>query len=154
MEVNRENMCIIFLDSGVIDDHLPNNVLDSLKKVKVQCMNIPNMYKKDEIQAIRKQQAKLRSGIRKGKVNSSLDTGNRYIFMDTGLQTLTEVDHEVDSAISSQKKRLSGPTEGHAPDGNRHSRAAGLRLDLNSHGKERRASDLRLPGDNPSETAM
>ena len=34
VEVDRENMCIISLASGVINDHLPNNVLSALTSVK------------------------------------------------------------------------------------------------------------------------
>lgn len=80
MEVNRENMCIIFLDSGVVDDHLPTSVLDSLKKVKAQCMNTINTYSKQEIQDIRTQQAEFRLGIHKARENSSKED-KQFIFM-------------------------------------------------------------------------
>lgn len=40
MEVDRENMCVLFLDRGVLDDHLPNNVLNALKLVKKKKKNM------------------------------------------------------------------------------------------------------------------
>ena len=34
MEVNRENMCVILIGNGMVDDHLPNHVLSALKACK------------------------------------------------------------------------------------------------------------------------
>ena len=31
MEVNRENLCVILMDNGVVEDHLPNHVLSALQ---------------------------------------------------------------------------------------------------------------------------
>jgi len=38
-EICNEDLCVITVDRGTIDDHLPNNVLNALKRCKQQFMD-------------------------------------------------------------------------------------------------------------------
>lgn len=49
MEVNRENMCVILIDEGMVDDHLPNHVLSALQACEANFMSSPQIYKSKEI---------------------------------------------------------------------------------------------------------
>lgn len=68
VEVNRENMCVILIDNGVVDDHLPNHVLSSLKSCKTCFMDSPRTYDRDAIREMREQREHLLSGIRRLKL--------------------------------------------------------------------------------------
>lgn len=55
-EVNRENLCVILIDKGILEDHLPNHVLDALKHCKCKFMNSPETYNRDAIAEERERQ--------------------------------------------------------------------------------------------------
>jgi hypothetical protein len=84
MEVNRENMCVILIDKGVVDDHLPNHVLHALKTCKTRFMSSPGTYDRETIQKLRDERKQLLSHIRLLKLAHETSTDgnpNKRFFM-------------------------------------------------------------------------
>ena len=79
VEVNRENMCVILIDNGVVDDHLPNHVLSALKSCKTSLMNSPRTYDREAIRDMREKREQLLSGIRVLKLaHENSSEGNKF----------------------------------------------------------------------------
>ncbi len=72
-ETNRENLCVILMDEGVVDDHLPNHVLNALKTCKTRLVDSLETYDSEAIKKIREQQVELLCRIPRG--NKSRGTG-------------------------------------------------------------------------------
>ena len=49
--LRNEDLCMILIDRGVVEDHLPNHVLDSLVQFKQQCL--AQHYKEEEVERLR-----------------------------------------------------------------------------------------------------
>lgn len=84
MEVNRENMCVILIDHGVVDDHLPNHVLSALKTCKTRFMSSPKTYNRQAIEEMREKREQLLYGIRQLKLaheNSAEDNPEKKFFV-------------------------------------------------------------------------
>lgn len=80
MEVNRENMCVILVDEGMVDDHLPNHVLGALRDCKTRFMSSPETYDSEEIKELRKRNEHLLCTIRRVKPDKPVhrDTGFQF----------------------------------------------------------------------------
>ncbi len=94
-EVYRENLCVILVGDGMVDDHLPNNVLSALKAFKSEC---GVAFKEDEIKRQRKQQESLRHKIRGVPPASRVNQTDGFIFVNT-------------SAATSPTSSVSSPTD-------------------------------------------
>lgn len=64
MEVNRENLSVILIDHGVVDNHLPNNVLKAIKTFKTRFMSSPETYNREAIEEMRERRENLLRNIR------------------------------------------------------------------------------------------
>lgn len=73
MEVNRENMCVILMAKGVVDDHLPNHILRAIKSCKTYFMDSPRTYNREAIQEITEKREKLAHATR--RINHGHDHG-------------------------------------------------------------------------------
>ena len=49
--LRNEDLCMILIDRGVVEDHLPNHVLDSLVQFKQQCL--AQHYREEEVKKLR-----------------------------------------------------------------------------------------------------
>jgi len=79
-ETYRENMCVLLIDNGMVDDHLPNNVLSALKAFKEEC---GISFQMDEIRNERKQQENFRARVR-GVSDQSKMNEKGFVFMTPG----------------------------------------------------------------------
>ena len=75
-EAYRENLCVILVDNGMIDDHLPNYVLAALKAYKLES---GITFNHEEIEREREKQAILRARIR--RVSESMTQSDGFIFV-------------------------------------------------------------------------
>ena len=67
--VRNEDLCMIIIDRGVVDDHLPNHVLNSLKRFKRQCLT--EYYHETDVDNLRKQRRKEMQERKKARALSS-----------------------------------------------------------------------------------
>lgn len=65
MEVHRENLSVILVDNGIVDDHLPNHVLSTLKDCKAKFMNTEQTNDSEGIQESRERTEHLIRNVRK-----------------------------------------------------------------------------------------
>ena len=49
--LRNEDLCMIMIDHGVVEDHLPNHVLDSLVQFKQKCLL--HHYNEEEVKSLR-----------------------------------------------------------------------------------------------------
>ncbi len=101
-ETNRENLCVILMDEGVVDDHLPNHVLNALKTCKTRLVDSLETYDSEAIKKIREQQVELLCRIPRG--NKSRDPRDGFIFVNTA---------------SPMTEPIGGPSLGQVRPGNR-----------------------------------
>ena len=55
--VSGEDLCVIVVDRGLVDDHLPNNVLKAL--IRCQEEIVGSRYNTDEVQLLRETQKEI-----------------------------------------------------------------------------------------------
>lgn len=88
VEVNRENMCVILIDHGIVDDHLPNHVLSALKTCKTQHMHSPKTYNRQAIQELRENKERHLCEVQKMKLARENATDRKFFAGGTPMQEL------------------------------------------------------------------
>ena len=77
-EICNEDLCVITVDRGTIDDHLPNNVLNALKRCKQQFMD--SVYNPGEVDHLRRKKSRDRHKEEEAKKRTDQKTG--FVFPD------------------------------------------------------------------------
>ena len=90
MEVNRENMCVIMVDEGAVDDHLPNHVLHALESCKSQFINSSKTYDREAVRKEREKREELLHRLHKIPSGGSVCPFSGFQF--DGISPMTEPD--------------------------------------------------------------
>ena len=76
VRVRNEDLCVILMDKGIVEDHMPNHVLDSLVRFKKQAI-LPH-YSHTGVEEIKSKQETDRQARRKARERTET-TGLFYV---------------------------------------------------------------------------
>lgn len=128
-EICNEDLCVITVDRGTIDDHLPNNVLNALKRCKQQFMD--SVYNPGEVDHMRRKKSRGRHKEEVARRQTDQKTG--FVFPDLR-NSLTASVTAADIGIP----QISVTMEGEGGEGSNMERRGGVKEGRGSGVTERR----------------